>query len=317
MRRFLATFGVAAILATAVHASTLLFVSEYGTGNLRAFDATSLLPVSLPPGYTPPGGVAGGSDGMVTDASGRLYVNRANGTIQQRTAAGTTFTTFATIPGASDLLDLTRNATHLFASRFGLGLWSIRLSDALVTPISLPAGLGTTDGVRVGPDGRVYAVESSDGDIFAYDTSTATWSMFLASPLVGLASQVEFGADGRVFLSRTIGCQARLYAYNLLVAGDYASGLNPATASLVGSFGSGTATGIRIGPDGRMYANNFNSGEVWISNPLITAFGGSPSLTGLNEPGSLYFAPIPEPGAAALLLATAALLLVTRRRLRP
>lgn len=281
----------------------LLFVSEYGTGNLRGFNYSSGVEVTLPSGYTPVAGISTGADGMVTDSVGRLYVNRADGTISRRNAAGDAFTTFVTISGASDLLDLTRNSTHLFAARYGSNtLYQISLSTTAVTTISGPSGATRFDGVRIGPDGRLYAVDSSDGDIFAYDLSTSTWSTFLSSPLSGDASQIEFGADGRVFISRTISGQARIYSYELNTAGDYSSGLNSSTQTLIGSFGSGTATGIRIGPDGRLYANNFNAGEVWRSNVGITSMDSSAFITGLDSPGSLYFTAIPEPGTMGLLV---------------
>ncbi|MCX7713995.1 MAG: PEP-CTERM sorting domain-containing protein [Chthoniobacterales bacterium] len=158
-------------------------------------------------------------------------------------------------------------------------------------------------------------MDSSDGDIFAYNFSTASWSTFLSSSLPGDASQLEFHTDGRVFLSRTISNQPRIYSYTLNTPGDYSSGLNPSSQTLIGSYGStGTATGIRIGPDGRLYANAFNSGEIWRSNPTITAMESSPFLSGINSPGSLFFAPIPEPSSALLLSLLLATLLLPRRK---
>jgi len=305
-----APFRIAKILmffsALASHGQTLLFVSEYGTGNIRGFDPVTGNAVTLPAGYTPVGGNSSGADGMVTDAQGRLYVNRGNGTISQRSLDGNSFSTFATLPGASNefySLDLTRNSTHLFGARYDFTtLYQTSLADASVSTISGPSGAARFDGVRIGPDGRLYAVDSSDGDIFAYDLGSSTWSTFLSNPLAGDASQLEFGADGRVFLSRTISGQARIYSYSLNTPGDYSSGLNNASAILIGAYGSsGAATGIRIGPDGRLYANAFNAGQVWRSNVGITAMESSAFISGLNEPGSLYFAAIPEPSTLVLL----------------
>ncbi len=286
-----------------LHGQTYLFVSEYSTGNLRAYDYTTGTPVTLPAGYTPVAGISTGSDGMVLDDSGRLFVNRGNGTISRRSADGLTFSTFVTITGASDLLDLTRNTSHLFAARYNTNvIYQVDISTATYTSITGPPAATRFDGVRIGPDGRLYAVDSSDGDIFAYDLATSTWSTFFSSSLAGDASQVEFAADGRIFVSRTIGGTAQIYSYTLNIVGDYSSGINPASQTLIGSFGTGTATGIRIGPDNRLYANNFSSGEVWRSNVGITAMGTSAFITGVSSPGSLYFAAIPEPTLTLMVL---------------
>lgn len=283
------------------HADPVLLVSEYATGNIRAFDPATGASNALPSHYTPVGGNSSGADGMVTDAQGRLYVNRGDGTIYRRSLDGTSFTVFADL-NVAFLLDVTRNDTHLFAAQFGENvIHRIALADATTSTIPGPPGTDRFDGVRIGPDGRLYAVESADGGIYAYDLTNATWSTFLAPDHAGDASQLAFGADGRVFLSRTISGQARLYAYTLNTSGVYTSGLNAASQTLVGTFGSTTATGIRIGPDNRLYANAFGAGQVWRSNAGITAMEGSPFLTGLNEPGSLYFETTEEPPRTVLI----------------
>jgi len=284
-----------------VAATTRLYVSEYATGNLRAFDPATGVSNALPPHYTPVGGNASGADGMVTDAQGRLYVNRGDGTVYRRSLDGISFTVFADL-NVDYLLDLTRNDTHLFAAQFGENvIHRITLADATTSTIPGPPGTDRFDGVRIGPDGRLYAVESADGGIYAYDLTNATWSTFLAPDNAGDASQLAFGSDGRVFLSRTIGGQARINAYELNTPGLYASGLNAGSAILIGSFGNTTATGIRIGPDNRLYANAFGAGQVWRSNAGITAMEGSPYLTGLNEPGSLYFETTEAPPRTVLI----------------
>lgn len=283
-------------------AQLVMFVTEYySPGNIRAFNYTTGAPVTLPPGYTPPGGVSVGSDGMTTDSLGRLYVNRGNGTIYRRSLDGLSFSLFTTISGSPTLLDATNNGTHLFAAHFGApNIYQVNLADGTYTTLTGPSGFSTADGVRIGPDGRLYAVDSSDGQIFAYDLATSTWSTFLSSAVSGDASQMEFYGD-YVFVSRTISGQGRIYRYSLNVPGNYAAGLNPASETLIGNIGSTLATGIRIGPDNRLYANAFNNGEVWRSNVGITAMESSAFITGVSAPASIEFAMIPEPGTVSLL----------------
>jgi hypothetical protein len=248
---------------------------------------------------------------MALDAQGRLHVNRANGTVWHRSADGQTFALFATMPGASSdfyLLDLAANATHLYGARFGSKtIYRTALSNGVVSTLSGPAAANRFDGVRIGPDGRLYGVDSDNGRIYAYDLNAASWSAFLTNAVAGDASQLEFGADGRVFVSRTVGGQARIYSYTLHTPGNYAAGLDPASETLVGAYGSsGAATGIRIGPDGRLYANAFNAGEIWRSNAGITAMESAAFVSGLNEPGSIFFPDAgPAPGAPFALSATA------------
>jgi len=253
---------------------------------------------------------------MVTDAFGRLYVNRDGGTIYRRSADGLTFSPFTTISGSPTLLDLTRNSTHLFAASYGTPtIYRVSLADGTWSPLAPTSGFDTSDGVRIGPDNRLYAVDSSDGQIYAYDPATDAWSTFLASPpTAGIASQMEFSGD-YVFVSRTISGEGRIYRYSLAVPGNYAAGLNPSSETLIGSIGSTTATGIRIGPDGRLYANAFNNGEVWRSDVGITTMDASPWLTGLSSPASLYFAAIPEPGTFGLVLLGAVIAYRWRRAL--
>ena len=299
--RRLASAGLCFIcLGLAVHAAqaaTLLLVSEYASGNLRAFDPATGAETNLPAHYSPVGGNSSGADGMSLDPEGRLFVNRGDGTIWRRSADGNSFAQFADT-GAEYLLDSTRTDTHLFAAQFAANIiWRIALSNAAVSSIAGPPAANRFDGIRIGPDGRLYAVDSLNGRIFAFDLNTSTWATFLTNALAGDASQMEFGADGRVFLSRTIGGQARLYAYTLNTPGDYSSGLNASSQTLIGTYGSGTATGIRIGPDGRLYVNAFSLGQVWRSNVGITAMEASAFLTGLQEPGSLFFESNAEPPA--------------------
>ena len=295
---WLTVFGLFACL---VHADPVLLVSEYASGNIRAFDPTTASSNALPSHYTPVGGNTSGADGMVRDTAGRLYVNRGDGTIYRRSLDGTSFSVFADL-NVDYLLDLTRNDTHLFAAQFGENvIHRIALADASISTIAGPPGTDRFDGVRIGPDGRLYAVESADGAIYAYNLTNTTWSTFLAPDNAGDASQLAFGDDGRVFLSRTIGGQARLYSYALNTPGVYTSGLNPTSQTLIGTFGNTTATGIRIGPDHRLYANAFGAGEVWRSNVGITAMEASAFITGLNEPGSIFFELDEETPAAILI----------------
>lgn len=315
-KRTLFTFLALLLFQIPTFASIYLFVTEYNTGNLRAFDYTTGSPVTVPSSYTPIGGSSAGADGMVTGPDGRLYVNRGDGTISVRSLDGTTFSTFTTLTGVSDLLDLDRDSNYLYAARYNFNtIYRISLADGSFTTINGPIGSVRFDGVRIGPDGRLYAVDSSNGNIYAYDFSTSIWTTFLINPLAGDASQIEFGSDGRVFLSRTISNQAQIYSYTLTIPGDYSSGLNPLTQTLIGSYGStGAATGIRIGPDGRLYANAFNAGEIWRSNVGITAMESTAFITGLSNPGSIYFTLIPEPSSFWLLAFSLGWFLFFRRK---
>ncbi len=290
--------AVCAAVATHSATATTLLVSEYSSGNIRAFDPATGAETTLPAHYSPVGGNSSGADGMVLDPDGRLLVNRGDGTISRRSADGNSFSTFAAT-GAEYLLDGARTSTHLYVAQYGENvIWRIALSNAAVSSIAGPPAANRFDGVRIGPDGRLYAVDSSNGNLFAHDLDTSVWSLFLDNPLAGEASHIEFGADGRVFLSRTIGGQARIYSYTLNTSGDYSSGLNPSSQTLIGSYGSfGAATGIRIGPDGRLYANAFNAGEVWRSTIGITAMEGTAFVSGLQEPGSLFFEADDDPPA--------------------
>lgn len=298
--------------ASHLSATVYLFVTEYSTGNLRAYDFSGPtgVPVTVPPSYTPINASTAGADGMVVAPDGRLYVNRDGGAINQRSADGSSFTVFATAPGSPTLLDLTANGTHLFSASYGTTtIYQTSLTTATVTTITGPVAAVRFDGVRIGPDGRLYAVDSSNGLIYAYDLSSSTWTTFLNAAVAGDGSQMEFSGD-YVYVSRTVSGQARIYRYTLNIPGNYAAGLNAATETLIGAFGSGTATGIRIGPDGRLYANNFNTGEIWRSNVGITAMESSAYITGLSNPGSIYFTVIPEPGTLVFMSVLFATLLV-------
>ncbi len=134
-------------------------------------------------------------------------------------------------------------------------------------------------------------LDSIDGRIFAWDTSTHSWSTFLAEAgQLESASQIEFGDDGRVFVSQTLNNQPRIVAFQLYHSGDWAGGLDPDSAELIGNYSNQSgATGIRIGPDGRLYANAFNAGEVWRSNPGISAMESEAFLVNLDLPASILF----------------------------
>jgi outer membrane protein assembly factor BamB len=299
-----------------VQGQVLVHVTDYATGNLSVHDFNGN-PVSTPSSYTPISGSPAGADGMFRAQDGRLYISRDGGAVVRRSTDGLSFSTFTTIPGNPILLDLTGNSTHLFAARYGTStIYQINLSDGSNAALSAPTGFNTADGVRIGPDGRLYAVDSSNGAIFAYDLSTQVWSSFLsAPPTPGIASQMEFWGD-QVFVSRTISGQASIYRYTLSTPGDFLSGLNPDSEALIGAFAASTATGIRIGPDDRLYANAFDLGEVWRSTVGITAMEAAPFITGLDQPGSIYFAAIPEPNAVWLALAVGLIPLLRKRARR-
>ena len=273
----------------------VMLVSEYGSGNVLGFDPVSGAGVPLPAAFQPVAGVSGGADGMVIDDAGHLHVNREDGRIFRSDAKGQSFSLFASLPGAGDgffLLDLASNDSHLFATRFATTeLYRVALADASVTLIPGPAAASRFDGVRLGPDGRIYVVDASDGRIFAWNPADPGWSAFLADGgPIEAASQLEFGPDGRVFVSQTVNNHPRIVAYQLFAPEDWAGGLDPASMQLIGNYAAASAaTGIRIGPDGRLYANAFNAGEVWRSDPGITAMEPAAFVTGLDLPGSILF----------------------------
>jgi len=271
----------------------VLLVSEYGTGDVRGFDPVSAVELDLGAGFAPVGGVAVGVDGMVQDGEGRLYVNRADGTIYRSTPEGDAFELFATMPGANGsffLLDLTADDAYLYSSRFGRSeIYRTALADGQVTVIDGPAAASRFDGVRIGPDGRLYAVESADGRVFALDPDSQTWSLFLAeTPSTGEASQLEFDGE-RILVSRTVAGIGRLHSYALFDPDAPALGADPASELVIGTVGTTSVTGIRIGPDGRAWINAFAAGEVWRSDVGINALEPAPFIVGLDEPGSLWF----------------------------
>ncbi|MCC5866691.1 MAG: hypothetical protein JJU31_16335 [Wenzhouxiangella sp.] len=287
--------GLFLILQLLFTSQPVMLVSEYGSGYVLGFDPASGESVAVPAAFQPVAGVPGGADGMFIDETGRLYVNREDGTVFRSDTTGGIFSLFASLPGAGDgffLLDLAGNDSHLFATRFATTeLYRIGLADASVTLIPGPATANRFDGVRLGPDERIYVVDASDGRIFAWNPADPGWSVFLADGgPIEAASQIEFGADGRVFVSQTVNNQPRIVAYQLFATEDWAGGLDPASMQLIGNYAAASAaTGIRIGPDGRLYANAFNAGEVWRSNPGITAMEPAAFVTGLDLPGSILF----------------------------
>ncbi|MGF1657647.1 MAG: PEP-CTERM sorting domain-containing protein [Verrucomicrobiales bacterium] len=301
---------------------TYLFVTEYNSGTLLAFDPVTgnsipnLLPSSS---FAPVGGSNQGVDGMIVDNQQRLWINRGDGTIWAAAQDFSSISQVADLPGSPSLLDATRNASHAFVSEFGqTTLYQVDLTTpSTVVAISGPIGASSFDGVRIGPDGRLYAV-NNNGAIYAYDLNSSTWSTFLDLNVSGrAASQMEFGSDSQVYVSGVQGGSPAIFRYTLNIAGDYSSGLNAGSEVLIGSYGSsGNATGIRIGPDGRLYANAFNDGEVWRSNVGITEMEGSAFITGLQGPGSLSFYTIPEPSNLGLIFLSSLICVAWIRRRR-
>lgn len=294
-----------------------LFVSGYNSGRIYRYDAVTGAPL-VAPGTFDFGG--GNADGMSFDALGRLHVATTDtggvGRIRRFSNDFSTVTTISTVSGAS-FLDQTSNGSHIFQATFSQ-IYRANLDGSGIAPFISPTH--GTDGIRIGPSGFLYVVNADSGLIDRYNPTTGSLvTPFLGSTgVVGIGSQMEFGPDGRVYVSRTIGGEARIYRYSRFNPSDVNSLLDPSTEELFGSLGSGLATGIRFGPDGRLYANNYGSNSVWRSNADLSITGMSVFIAsgvgGLDGPGSLIFSPIPEPTGFGLATALVGLFGLRRRR---
>lgn len=286
-----------------------MIVTSYNNGLILRYDVSGPTPVFLGSTSLPGFNV----DGMAFDDLDRLLVNNSSGSVGRIGRYSTDFSTYTTLNTASGVsfLDLDRNATHLFYGVFsGPGSGSVWRSNLDGTGLaSFITTTYSTDGVRIGPGGFLYVVNSEDGSVRRYDPSTGAFlGNFITSGFSGIGSQLEFGPGNRVYVSRTIGGVATIlrYDYDPLNLAAGASG-----EAVLGTLGSGTATGLRFGPDGRLYANNFGDDSVWRTTDPVTGLtmtatfteyvlSGSNSLWG---PGSIQFVPIPEPTTITLLAA--------------
>ncbi|HMO36391.1 MAG TPA: PEP-CTERM sorting domain-containing protein [Gemmatales bacterium] len=256
----------------------ILFVSSYNGGQILRYDISGTTPVF---NYSTSSAAR----------QGRTNLDFSGGFTQLSSTNGIFY------------LDLTRNSTHLFSGLFGQGIYRSNLDGS--SPSLLINTSFDTDGVRIGPDGFLYVVNSSNGQVLRYNpASPGSPTTFITSSVTGIASQMEFGPDGRVYVSRTIAGQPAIYRYTPVDPLDLSLGTTG--EQLFSNFGSSgsTATGIRFGPDGRLYANDFNNSSVWRSDASLSLNSMqsyiSSGANGLNAPGSLYIVAVPEPATLIL-----------------
>lgn len=293
-----------------------LYITNYNTGRILRFNSQTGVPLASPTNFDFGGGSA---DGMSFDILGRLHVatTDSNGVSRIRRFSFdlSGITTISEVSGVN-FLDQTQNSTHLFQATFN-EIYRANIDGTNFTPLITP-GYGT-DGIRIGPSGNLYVVNATSGLIDRYDPTTGTLlANFLGSTqVVGIGSQMEFGPDNRVYVSRTIDSEGRVYRYSRIDPNDVNSLLDPNSEELFGSLGGGLATGIRFGPDGRLYANNYGDNSVWRSGVDLSQTGMSvfisSGLGGLDGPGSIIFAAIPEPASFIILLGVIALGGISRR----
>jgi sugar lactone lactonase YvrE len=306
--RLLATCALAFVGAAAPASSPVIFVSSFDNGRVHQYDLATGSVLAVPASFNFGGGSA---DGMHVDALGRLHVATTDGGVSRIRRFNADFSGPTTISAVSGVtfLDQTTNGSFIYQATFS-GIYRANADGSGLAPFITPSY--GTDGVRIGPDGLLYVVNTGSGTIDRFDAVTgAPAGAFLgSSSFSGQASQLDFGPDGRVYVSRTIGGVGHILRYSRFNPLDPTSPLDPSSEQVFGTIGGGLATGIRFGPDGRLYANNYGAGNVWRSGTDLSITGTMSvfipaGLGGLGGPGSVQFYPVAVPEPAAVLLVAA------------
>ncbi|HTQ78775.1 MAG TPA: hypothetical protein VMM92_02180 [Thermoanaerobaculia bacterium] len=159
--------------------------------------------------------------------------------------------------------------------------------STLVAPGS--GGLNRTDGLRFGPDGRLYVCSEAGSAVLRYDGATGAFiDTFVPVGSGGLtnAEDLVFGAEGDLYVS-SIGSSAILRYDG--TTGAFKSAFVPA-----GSGGLNEPVGLAFGPDGNLYVSSLLTHQVLRYDGTTGAFRDAfvpAGSGGLAYPYDLDFGP--------------------------